>query len=76
MKKIAVLTSGGDTPVMNAAIYSVVRMAKSKGMDVMGVIRGYSGLIHGDLTELLPEQVEYISNQGGTILKSARCVKC
>ena len=75
MKKIAVLTSGGDTPVMNAAIYSVVRMAKSKGMDVMGVIRGYSGLIHGDLTELLPEQVEYISNQGGTILKSARCLE-
>ena len=75
MKKIAVLTSGGDTPVMNAAIYSVVRMAKSKGMDVMGVIRGYSGLIHGDLTVLLPEQVEYISNQGGTILKSARCLE-
>ena len=75
MKKIAVLTSGGDTPVMNAAIYSVVRMAKSKGMDVMGVLRGYSGLINGDLTELLPEQVEYISNQGGTILKSARCLE-
>lgn len=75
MKKIAVLTSGGDTPVMNAAIYSVVRMAQSKGMEVMGVLRGYSGLIDGDLAELQPEQVEYISNQGGTILKSARCME-
>ena len=75
MKRIAVLTSGGDTPVMNAAIYSIVRLAHNKGMQVLGIMRGYSGLINGDMTELLPEQVEYISNQGGSILKSARCLE-
>ena len=75
MKRIAVLTSGGDTPVMNAAIHSIVRLAHNKGMQVLGIMRGYSGLINGDMTELLPEQVEYISNQGGTILKSARCLE-
>jgi len=75
MKKIAVLTSGGDTPVMNAAIFGVVRAAHNKGMQVMGVVRGYAGLIEGELTELLPEQVEYISDKGGTILKSARCLE-
>ena len=61
MKRIAVLTSGGDTPVMNAAIYSIVRLAHNKGMQVLGIMRGFSGLINGDMTELLPEQVEYIS---------------
>jgi 6-phosphofructokinase 1 len=75
MKRIAVLTSGGDTPVMNAAIYSVVRTAASKGMTVFGIIRGYAGLIHGELTELLPQQVEYIVNKGGTIIKSARALE-
>ena len=75
MKRIAVLTSGGDTPVMNAAIYSIVRLAHNNGMQVLGIMRGFSGLINGDMTELLPEQVEYISNQGGSILKSARCLE-
>lgn len=72
MKKIAVLTSGGDAPGMNAAIGAVVRCALYKGMEVYGVIRGYDGLIDGDL---IPLDKKYIANTvhfGGTFLKSAR----
>lgn len=75
MKRIALLTSGGDTPSMNAAIFSVVRSAYSKGITVLGVMRGYQGLIDGDLVELTPKHVEYISQKGGSILKSARCLE-
>lgn len=75
MKRIALLTSGGDTPAMNATIYSVVRTAKSMGMDVIGVLRGYAGLIDGRLSEMRTKQVEYIVNKGGTILKTARCLE-
>ncbi len=73
MKRIALLTSGGDTPAMNATIFSVVRTAKSMGIDVIGALKGYSGLIEGRLAEIRSKQVEYIVNKGGTILKTVRC---
>ena len=52
MKKIAILTSGGDAPGMNAAVRAVVRTALSNGIEVMGVQRGYSGLLDGDITPM------------------------
>lgn len=73
MKTIAVLTSGGDAPGMNAAIRAVVRAALGNGMKVLGVNRGYSGLINGDLISLDRESVADIIHRGGTILKTARC---
>ncbi len=71
--KIAVLTSGGDAPGMNGAIRAVVRKGISKGYDVYGVRRGYSGLIAGNIHEMGPREVGGIIQQGGTILGSARC---
>lgn len=73
MRKIAVLTSGGDAPGMNAAIASVVRTAKSKGLSVWGVMKGYAGLIEGRLMELRSQMVSGIANKGGTVLKTSRC---
>ncbi len=73
MKKIAVLTSGGDAPGMNAAIAAVVRTVKSKGLSAWGVLKGYSGLIEGRLVEMSADSVKGISNKGGTILKTSRC---
>lgn len=73
MKTIAVLTSGGDAPGMNAAIRSVVRMATDKGVRVMGVQRGYSGLINGEIFEMDRHSVSDIIHKGGTILRTARC---
>ena len=73
MKKIAVLTSGGDAPGMNAAIRAVVRMGLFKGLKVMGIERGYSGLINGDLREMDTHSVSDTINRGGTFLKTARC---
>ena len=73
MKKIAVLTSGGDAPGMNAAIRAVVRSATAKGMEVMGVKLGYSGLIAGSFVSLGTRDVGGIIQRGGTILGSARC---
>lgn len=73
MKTIAVLTSGGDAPGMNAAIRAVVRMGIDKGMKVMGVQRGYSGLINGEIFEMNRNSVSDIIQKGGTILKTARC---
>ncbi|NME83015.1 6-phosphofructokinase [Clostridium sp. SM-530-WT-3G] len=73
MKKIAVLTSGGDAPGMNAAIRAVVRTALSKGIEVMGVQRGYSGLINGELFSMDRTSVSDIIQRGGTILRTARC---
>lgn len=72
MKKIAVLTSGGDAPGMNAAIRAVVRTALSKGIEVMGVQRGYSGLINGELFSMDKTSVSDIIQRGGTILRTAR----
>lgn len=70
---IGVLTSGGDAPGMNAAIRAVVRTAKFYGMRVMGIKRGYDGLLHGDIFEMNARDVSEILNRGGTMLQSARC---
>ena len=72
MKTIAVLTSGGDAPGMNAAIRAVVRSAIYKGVRVMGVQRGYAGLINGELFEMDRHSVSDIIHRGGTILRTAR----
>src|SRR5687767_6611392 len=73
LKRIAVLTSGGDAPGMNAAIRSVVRTAITSGLEVMGVHSGYSGLIQNRLTPMNASSVANIIQRGGTILKSGRC---
>ena len=72
MKTIGVLTSGGDAPGMNAAIRAVVRTAIYHGMKVMGVRRGYNGLINGELEEMDVSSVGDIVHRGGTILHTAR----
>lgn len=73
MKTIAVLTSGGDAPGMNAAIRAVVRAGIAMGMNVKGIHRGYSGLIDGDIIDLNARSVSDIIHCGGTILYTARC---
>ncbi|MBD1372779.1 6-phosphofructokinase [Hazenella sp. IB182357] len=73
MKKIAVLTSGGDAPGMNAAIRAVVRSGIYYGLDVYGIFRGYSGLIQGEMKKLTLGSVGDIIHRGGTILYTARC---
>lgn len=72
LKRIGVLTSGGDAPGMNAAIRAVVRRGLSLGMEVIGVRRGYAGLISGDFIPLSLSSVGDIIHRGGTILQSAR----
>ena len=72
MKKIAVLTSGGDAPGMNAAVRAVVRTAIDQGMEVYGVIRGYNGLIKDELVPLTLRSVSGIIQRGGTVLYTAR----
>lgn len=73
MKKIGVLTSGGDAPGMNAAVRAVVRTGCENGMQVMGIERGYTGLINGEMYEMNLRTVSDIIHRGGTILYSARC---
>jgi len=73
IKKIAVLTTGGDAPGMNAAIRSVVRFAAYNKVEVVGVLRGWWGLINEELKPLDSRSVSGIINQGGTILKTVRC---
>lgn len=73
MKSIAVLTSGGDSPGMNAAVRAVVRTACQRGIKVYGVDRGYTGLIKGNVHEMNLRSVSDIITRGGTILYSARC---
>lgn len=73
MRTIAVLTSGGDAPGMNAAIRAVVRAGLDKGFNVMGVRRGYSGLINGEIVPMDRHSVADIIQRGGTILRTARC---
>ncbi len=75
IKKIGILTSGGDGPGMNAAIRSVVRSAVSRGLEVAGIMRGYQGLIDDDIIELNHRSVSGIINRGGTIIKTARSEK-
>jgi len=73
IKKIGVLTSGGDAPGMNAAVRAVVRTALSKGMEVYGIRRGYCGLINGDIYKMDERSVSDIIHRGGTVLYTARC---
>ncbi len=74
-RKIGVLTSGGDAPGMNAAVRAVTRAALAHGVKVMGIKKGYSGLISGEITELNVRSVSNIINEGGTILYSDRCLE-
>ncbi len=73
MNRIAVLTSGGDAPGMNAAIRAVVRTAAADGLDVLGVRHGFTGLIEGDFIALGPRDVGGIIGRGGTFLGTTRC---
>ena len=73
MKCIAVLTSGGDAPGMNAAIRAVVRVGLAHGLEVLGVRRGYQGLIAGDFVKLRARDVGGIIERGGTVLGTSRC---
>ncbi|MFN2423156.1 MAG: 6-phosphofructokinase [Cryomorphaceae bacterium] len=72
IKKIAVFTSGGDAPGMNAAVRAVVRSCIFNNIQVAGIFRGYQGLIEGDIEELTARSVNHILQRGGTVLKSAR----
>ncbi len=72
IKKIGVLTSGGDSPGMNAAIRSVVRTCAYHSVDCVGIYRGYQGMIEGDFKDMGARSVNNIVNKGGTILKTAR----
>ena len=72
MKRIALLTSGGDAPGMNAAVRSVVRVGYVKGVEVVGVYHGYQGLLTKDFHIMLPRDVSGILERGGTILKTSR----
>jgi 6-phosphofructokinase 1 len=72
MKKIAVFTSGGDAPGMNACVRAVVRAGIYHNLEVVGIMHGYTGMIEGDFVPLTAESVANILQRGGTILKSAR----
>ncbi len=73
LKRIGVLTSGGDAPGMNACIRAVVRCGLSRKLEVVGIRRGYAGLLEGDLVKLHARAVANIIQRGGTILETARC---
>jgi 6-phosphofructokinase 1 len=73
IKKIAVFTSGGDAPGMNACIRAVVRAGHFYKLEVAGIVKGYSGMISGDFREMGSNSVSNIIHRGGTILKTARC---
>ena len=72
MKRVAVFTSGGDAPGMNACIRAVVRGGLHYGLEMFGIIRGYNGMIKGDIIPLNSQSVSNIVQRGGTVLKSAR----
>lgn len=73
MRRIGILTSGGDTPGMNAAIEAAVMTARINGISIIGVTKGYKGLLEGRLNEMHSKDVRGITSKGGTILKTARC---
>ena len=73
IKTIGVLTSGGDAPGMNAAIRAVVREGLARGVRVMGIHRGYHGLLNEEIVEMNSRSVSDIIQRGGTILGTARC---
>jgi len=72
VRRIGVLTSGGDAPGMNAAVRAVVRSAIFRGIEVIGIRRGYNGLINGDILRLDEKSVAHVINRGGTLLYTAR----
>lgn len=72
LKRIAVLTSGGDAPGMNAAVRAIVRNAINNDLHIYGIMRGYEGMINGDIKRLETSDVSNIIHRGGTILKTAR----
>mgnify|MGYP006186547913 FL=1 len=73
IKRIGVLTSGGDAPGMNAAIRAIVLTGAAHNIDVIGFRHGFNGLLEQDYQTLLPQHVQHIIQHGGTVLKSARC---
>ena len=75
IKTIAVLTSGGDAPGMNAAIRAVVRTALSRGLKVKGIKRGYTGLLNEEIIDMEARNVSDILQRGGTVLGTARCLE-
>ena len=75
IKRIGLLTSGGDAPGMNACVRAVVRSATNRGIECVGIRRGWSGLINSDFVPLNGESVAHIINKGGTILYTARCME-
>ena len=74
-KKIGVLTSGGDAPGMNAAVRAVTRTALAKGFSVVGILRGYNGLLKGEMMDLDVRSVSEIIHRGGTMIGTARCLE-
>ena len=75
IKTIGVLTSGGDAPGMNAAVRAVVRTGLHKGFRMIGIQRGYNGLLNGECFEMNLRSVSNIISAGGTILYTARCLE-
>ena len=75
VKTIGVLTSGGDAPGMNAAVRAVVRTALGHGMRVIGIQRGFNGLLNGETYEMNLRSVSEIIHRGGTVLYAARCLE-
>ena len=76
IKRIGVLTSGGDAPGMNAAVRAVARTALADGMECIGIRRGWQGLINCDFVQLTRESVGHLLCRGGTILYAARSQVC
>ena len=72
VKRIGVLTSGGDAPGMNAAVRAVVRACLYHGIECYGIRRGWNGLIHGDVVKMDENMIAHTINRGGTILYTAR----
>ncbi len=75
MKRLAILTSGGDAPGMNAAVRAAALTAAVRGVEVLGIRRGYAGLLEGEFCPLGPAAVQPILREGGTVLGSARCLE-
>ena len=75
IKTIGVLTSGGDAPGMNACVRAIVRTGIAKGFRMIGVQRGYNGLINGECYEMNLRSVSNIIHRGGTVLYTARCLE-
>ena len=73
VKRIGVLTSGGDAPGMNPCVRAVVRTALHHGIECYGIRRGYAGLINGDVIKMDEKSVSHIIDRGGTVLYTARC---